>query len=126
VFAGAKFQKGHGIGGLLSGFFKSILPAIGKQVLPLLKSGAKSIGKQVLKRGTSVLKDALAGKNIKSSLRDHAREGMSTLVSSAIAKVSGKKRTHLPDPVPATVPSKKRKKKRLRTRNSRRRDIFDD
>ena len=40
-FSGAAFQRGYGLG--------NIFASLGKLILPLVKSGAKTIGKQALK-----------------------------------------------------------------------------
>ena len=39
--------------------------SLGKAILPLVKSGAKAIGKQALKSGVAFASDVLAGKNVK-------------------------------------------------------------
>lgn len=43
VFRGAAVQRGHGIGGFFSSLFKG--------AMPLLKSGLKSVGKELLSTG---------------------------------------------------------------------------
>ena len=45
-FSGAAYQKGYGLGGIFS--------SIAKSVVPLIKSGAKAVGKQVLQSGVCV------------------------------------------------------------------------
>lgn len=49
VYRGASHQRGHGIGSFLGGLFRTISP--------LIKSGAKAIGKEVLRTGINVLSD---------------------------------------------------------------------
>ena len=56
-FSGTPSQRGYGIG--------NIFASLGRLVLPLVKRGAKSIGKEVLKSGTNFVSDILEGKNLK-------------------------------------------------------------
>ena len=46
-FVGARVQQGYGLGNLFS--------SIAKSVLPLVKKGAKTLGKQVLQSGVDLL-----------------------------------------------------------------------
>ena len=55
-FNGAAFQRGYGLG--------NIFASLGKAILPLVKSGAKAIGKQALKSGVAFASDVLARKNV--------------------------------------------------------------
>ena len=50
-FAGARVQQGYGLGNLFS--------SIAKSVLPLVKKGAKTLGKQVLQSGVDFASDVL-------------------------------------------------------------------
>ena len=56
-FSGAAFQRGYGLG--------NIFASLGKAILPLVKSVAKTIRKQALKNGVAFASDVLAGKNVK-------------------------------------------------------------
>ena len=53
-FAGARLQQGYGLGNL----FRSIA----KSVLPLVKKGAKTLGKQVLQSDVDFASDVLQGR----------------------------------------------------------------
>ena len=55
--AGARVQQRYGLGNLFS--------SIAKSVLPLVKKGAKTLGKQVLQSGVDFASDVLQGKNVK-------------------------------------------------------------
>ncbi|XP_065224228.1 uncharacterized protein LOC135848277 [Planococcus citri] len=48
-FQGSPYQRGHGIGSFLGGLFRG--------ALPLLKSGARAVGKELLQCGINVLDD---------------------------------------------------------------------
>ena len=60
-FQGAAVQRGYGLGGLLGGLFRA--------ATPLLKQGAKVLGRQVLRTGLNIAGDALGGKNVKRSAK---------------------------------------------------------
>lgn len=52
VYRGSPYQRGHGIGSFLGGLFRTITP--------LLKSGAKAVGKEALRTGINVLSDVVS------------------------------------------------------------------
>ena len=56
-FAGAKYQRGHGLGSLFGGLLRS--------AMPLTKRGAVALGKGALKTGVRIAGDVLSGQNIK-------------------------------------------------------------
>jgi hypothetical protein len=47
VFAGRRYQRGHGLGSIFGGLFKA--------AMPLLKKGAKTLEREALKTGSLVL-----------------------------------------------------------------------
>ena len=53
VFAGARYQRGHGLGGIFRGLFRA--------ATPLLKRGAMVLGKQIIRSDSRVSKDVAAG-----------------------------------------------------------------
>ena len=76
-FSGAAFQRGYGLG--------NIFASLGKAILPLVKSGAKAIGKQALKSGVAFASDILAGKNVKQAALERTKQAGSTLLRQATA-----------------------------------------
>jgi hypothetical protein len=46
VFAGRRYQRGHGLGSIFGGLFKA--------AMPLLKKGAKTLGREALKTGLNI------------------------------------------------------------------------
>ena len=62
VFAGSRMQRGHGLGSIFSGLFKA--------ATPLLKRGAKALGKQALSTGMELASDLIEGKKIEDSSKD--------------------------------------------------------
>ena len=73
VFKGATVQRGRGIGS----FFSKML----RGAMPLLKSGAKTIGKQVIESGANVAKDLINGKDLKSASIKNFSEGGTKLLN---------------------------------------------
>ena len=57
VFYGARMQRGHGIGSIFSGLFRSIFPVL-KRVAPV-------IGKKALQTGIDIVSDVAAGQSLK-------------------------------------------------------------
>ena len=98
VFHGSSFQKGYGLG--------SIFRSFGRAVLPLLKSGAKAVGKEAIKSGTQLLGDILEGDNVKRAAAKRAKKAGKNLLRSAVK--------HFSD----TPPGKRKKA------TKRKRDIF--
>ncbi|KAF4518578.1 hypothetical protein B566_EDAN015729 [Ephemera danica] len=84
VYNGAPFQKGHGIGNFLSGIFRSFVP--------LLKSGAKSIGTELLRTGGNILHDVAMENNPRESVRKRsyeAAQNMSEKLQHKLKTMSG-------------------------------------
>ena len=62
VFQGSRGQRGHGLGSMLSGLFRS--------AVPMLKRGLATFGKHALKTGLEIADDVVSGKSFKDSARD--------------------------------------------------------
>jgi hypothetical protein len=113
-FAGPVYQRGHGIGSLFRGLFRF--------AMPLIKQGAKAVGRQALQTGIQVAGDMLENKPVKESVKARLREAGSSLRNKAENKVhqlltgSGRRR------------ARKRKapvkRKRIGPPPRRQRDIF--
>lgn len=71
IFIGSRNQRGHGLGSVLSGLFRS--------AAPILKKGLSTLGKSALKTGISIAGDVLEGKNAKESARLRASQGIKNL-----------------------------------------------
>lgn len=74
VFQGARTQRGHGLGSILSGFFRS--------AWPLIQTGAKAFGKQVLRTGLQIANDVADGRKFKESSLRRIPEGIKAFASS--------------------------------------------
>lgn len=125
VFSGVRVQRGHGIG--------SVIGRLAKSVMPLIKSGAKAVGKQALTSGMQLAGDMFSGKNLKQAAKTRAKQAGVRLLKRAAAEFT----------FPPGVPAKRRKMKNTKTRNikkhvssaaavkrrrpiQRRKDLFDE
>ena len=86
VYAGRRRQRGYGLGGLFSSLFRS--------AAPLLKQGLKTVGKQALRTGASVLGDVLEGRQLKESVVTRAEEGGKALGHQALRAISEPKKKY--------------------------------
>ena len=76
VFQGYRNQRGHGIGSILSGFFRS--------ALPMIKRGLSSFGRQALKTGLKIAGDVADGTSMREAAEARAREGIKRLAHDGV------------------------------------------
>ena len=119
VFVGARMQRGHGIGSVLGGLFRS--------AMPLIKKGVSTLGKQALRSGIEFAGDLLEGKSAKEAAAERSREAAGNLLNQATSFVT-------PSVRPPGTPQRGIKRqassargssKKARRRATSRRDIFD-
>lgn len=79
IYKGAPYQRGHGIGSFLGGLFRS--------VLPLLKNGAKVVGKEALSAGVGLLSDMINVQPMDESVRSRFKTATSNLKRKADEKI---------------------------------------
>jgi len=73
VFVGARFQKGHGLGSILSGLFR--------RVLPFLKANSRNFAHNLIDTGLNVAQDVFDnGKKLADSLKERVPEGIKRTV----------------------------------------------
>ena len=73
VFAGRRFQRGHGLGSILGGFFRRL-------VLPFFKTHGKRMLANAVKTGMEVADDVLEGKSVKDSAKSRIPAGIKRAV----------------------------------------------
>lgn len=81
--AQSPYQRGGGLGAIFKSIFRWTMPAL------------KSIGRQALVSGSRVVADVVQGRDVKESLKEHARQGVGQLLhkaGDAIQSGQGKKR----------------------------------
>ena len=84
VFKGSPWQIGHGqMGYGLGGLFRSVARAI----MPMVKSGAKTLGNIALSSGANFLGDVLAGKNVKKAAKSRLTEATGVAKQRAINRL---------------------------------------
>jgi len=78
VFAGSSYQRGHGLGSVLGGFFRRF-------IVPLFKTHGKSLALNALKSGMDVADDVLgSGHDFKESVKKRVPEGIKRTVQNVI------------------------------------------
>ncbi len=65
-FMGARVQRGYGLGSIFEGLIRN--------ALPLAKTGAKLLGKNLLKTGANIIKDIVRGKEFKQTLKRRGKQ----------------------------------------------------
>ena len=81
IYKGSPYQKGNGFGGFLKGLFRS--------VMPLLRSGLKTIGKETITSGAQFLNDVVNEKPVVESLKSRAIESMENIKRKAKNTIDG-------------------------------------
>jgi hypothetical protein len=79
VFAGRRYQRGHGLGSIFGGLFKA--------AMPLLKKGAKTLGRGALKTGLNIVGDVVQGRNIKQAAESQLKSIGQNLFQKAVDTV---------------------------------------
>ena len=121
VFRGAAMQRGHGLGSLVKGLFRT--------ATPLLKKGALALGREAMSTGINIVEDALSGHSLKTAAKRNVSRAGKRLVKKAIGGV--KKKAQTGGARYLILKKKKRGKKRVihsegsRAKRRRVQDIFD-
>ena len=111
VFRGSAWQQGYGLGGL----FRSVARA----VMPMVKSGAKTLGKIPLNAGANLLGDVASGKNLKEAVKARGKEAVNVAKNRAVKRLqtyaqtgSGRKRRRKTTVKKRSTRSKSKKRSR--------------
>ena len=131
VFAGTKFQRGYGFGGIFKRLYKWIKPIFKEKIVPIIKE----VGKSILKGGSNFGEDVIDGINPKESAKRRFEETLNELSDKAgvqkgegglIHPINSKKRM-----IKKIIKAKSSKKKKRftdifeRSSKKTKRDIFD-
>jgi len=108
VFQGSRGQRGHGLGSMLSGLFRS--------AVPMLKRGLATFGKHALKTGLEIAGDVVEGK----SFKDSARERIVPTIIPGIKRFAEQEIFNN-----QSGSGKRRRRTKKIRRNVKRRDIFN-
>lgn len=115
-----RVQRGDGLGSFLSGAFR--------RVFPLLTSGAKALGEQILNTGLLLLRDGINGKNMKESVRERVNAAGNDLAKRAASRLGdmvGGGGGSLKPQKRCKKPQSHRGIKRKKVAQKRKRDIFE-
>ena len=72
IFVGYPGQRGHGLGSILSGFFRS--------ALPIIKRGLGIFGREALRTGAKIATDVADGRNLGESAKQRISERINEIV----------------------------------------------
>ena len=73
VFQGSRGQRGHGLGSMLSGLFRS--------AVPILKRGLAAFGRHALRTGAQIANDVADGQNLGESAKRRVGDRIKRFVS---------------------------------------------
>ena len=71
TYKGSLYQRGYGMGGMFTRFFKWIVPLLKKSAGPILKGAASALGSEAVSTATNIAKDAYNGKPFSESLKQN-------------------------------------------------------
>ena len=78
VFVGSRYQRGHGLGSVLSGLFRRF-------IVPLFKTHGKTLALDALRTGMDVADDVLgSGRGFKESIKKRVPQGIKRTAESLI------------------------------------------
>ena len=109
VFAGRRYQRGHGLGSIFGGLFKA--------AIPLLKKGTKTLEREALKTGLNIAGDVVQGINIKQAATSRLKSTGENLLQKAMDTVGPPGQRVLKGPA---------KRKKTRRRQTKQRNTSND
>jgi len=86
VYRGVPIQQGAGLGSVFKKFLRYMIPHVKEYAAPI----AKTVGKELLSSSTSIIKDAIAGENIRKAAKRHLSNTVDTLSEKADKYLDGK------------------------------------
>jgi len=84
VFVGSRNYRGGGLGNILSG--------LGRSLMPLVKKGGRALLKEGLNTGLGVIQDVVSGKNVKSALESRSKAAGKRLWQGVVNEIRPNKR----------------------------------
>ena len=109
VYAGSRYQRGHGLGSVFGGLFKA--------AAPLLKKGAQALGREALKTGLQIAGDVAKGKNLKQAAKSRVKTAGKNMINKAIRGPPGERAIKRPA-------NKNQTRRRQTTQRNTPKDIF--
>ena len=116
-FAGAQYQRGHGLGSLVGSLLRS--------AMSLIKRGAAALGRGTLKTGVRIADDVLSGQGIKNAAKRRVTDAGRSLMRGFFAPGVRPRKRIKRAPARKGITSATRQLKR-QTPKKREADIFDN
>ncbi|KAJ8048850.1 hypothetical protein HOLleu_01325 [Holothuria leucospilota] len=107
VFRGGRAQRGYRLGNIVGGLFRT--------AVPLLKKGAKALGKEALRTGMDIAGDVLDGRSLKTSVKQRGLAAGKRVARKAVSSVGAgsggiNKKRNLSSPTTRTNSAKRAKR----------------
>ena len=112
VYVGTRYQRGHGLGSIFGSLFKS--------AVPLLKRGAKTLGREALKTGLNLASDVMEGQNVTQAAKSRLKSTGQNLLQKAMDTVGPPGQRAIKEPAKREK-TRRRQTKQRKTSN----DIFE-
>ena len=90
VFRGPMYQQGYGLGGYFKKFFRWLMPIAERHVMPHIKSGIETVGKQAVESASKIANDTISGRNIQEAAKENVSQAIDNLKQKAEKTLSGK------------------------------------
>ena len=87
-FTGGDYQRGHGLGTVISGLKSHIVPLVNNS---LVAKAAKSLKRKALTAGIEIASDVVSGKKLKTAIKERVFKNKSTSRKKAPTKRKGRK-----------------------------------
>jgi hypothetical protein len=79
-FRGTNFQRGYGLGRQNGGGIGDILRGVWRFLLPIVRKAGTSLGKEALSTGERILDKIAEGENVKESVITEGKKGLDTII----------------------------------------------
>lgn len=87
-FTGGDYQRGHGLGTVISGLKSHIVPLVNNS---LVAKAAKSLKRKALTAGIEIASDVMSGKKLKTAIKERVFKNKSTSRKKSPTKRKGRK-----------------------------------
>jgi hypothetical protein len=117
-------QRGHGLGSILSGLFRTLTPIIWPGIKTMGTETLRTLGREALRTGGKILTDI--AENPQAGTRDIISQHVSDSTQNIIKKLrgGGRKRKRASSSTSRTVKRKRKNKRTLQSSKTIKRDIF--
>ena len=82
TFQGVRIQRGYGLG--------SLFGSLARAVMPLFRTGAKSVSKAAVRTGMNIANDVMSGRDFKSAAKARVGETGKQLMNNAVSSIQSR------------------------------------